>query len=426
MKAYVFFPQNRISKAYIKSIVFDDDKQDKEIPPPSPKKLYGSLSLASDNVEGDVYIDDILYQNIEKGTTMYEDQLKQGDHIIKIKNRDRTMWTRKFYITANKTIYLTAYIDIPEYGSLSLASDNVEGDVYIDNIQYQYISKGTTIRADQLTPGNHTVKIKSHGKILWSKEFYITANKTKNITAHTDTPSLSPILQRLVDNMVYVQGGTFTMGCTSEQGSDCDGDEKPPHRVTLSDYYIGKYEVTQEEWREVMGSDPPELRFKGCDKCPVERVSWNDVQEFIKKLNQKTGKHFRLPTEAEWEYAAREGNRSKGYKYSGSNNISSVAWYGDNSGSKTHEVGSKSPNELGLYDMSGNVWEWCSDWYDENYYSNSRRSNPKGPSTGSYRVFRGGSWSNDARYCRSANRFIWFPDSRHINVGFRLAHSLPR
>lgn len=221
--------------------------------------------------------------------------------------------------------------------------------------------------------------------------------------------------------MVYVKGGTFTMGCTSEQGSDCEDDEKPAHQVTLSDFYICKYEVTQKQWRAVMGTDPPELRFKGCDDCPVERVSWNDIQDFIKKLNQKTGKKYRLPTEAEWEYAARGGSQSKGYKYAGSNNIGEVAWYDVNSSNKTHAVGGKKPNELGIYDMSGNVWEWCNDWYG-NYSAGSQR-NPQGPSSGTGRVLRGGSWYSNAWYCRVSDRYDGNPDGRHGNYGFRLAVS---
>ena len=217
--------------------------------------------------------------------------------------------------------------------------------------------------------------------------------------------------------MVYVSGGTFTMGATSEQGSDADSDEKPTHSVTLSGYYIGKYEVTQELWEAVMGSNPS--YFKG-DNLPVERVSWNDVQEFLRKLNAMTGKRYRLSTEAEWEFAARGGNSSRGYKYSGGNSIGNVAWFGGNSGSRTHAVGTKSPNELGIYDMSGNVWEWCQDWYGS--YSSSWQRNPKGPNSGSYRVCRGGSWFNNARNCRVSNRSNGgTPDDRGNNLGFRLA-----
>ena len=218
-------------------------------------------------------------------------------------------------------------------------------------------------------------------------------------------------------DMVKVAGGAFTMGATSEQGSEADSDEKPTHKVTLSDYMIGKTEVTQELWQAVMGSNPS--NFKG-NNLPVEKVSWNDCQEFIKKLNSLTGLNFRLPTEAEWEYAARGGNKSKGYKYSGSNDIGSVAWYTSTTNdSGTKPVATKSPNELGLYDMSGNVWEWCSDWYGS--YSSSSQTNPKGPSSGSDRVRRGGSWNSYARYCRVLYRYNYAPGVRFSCLGLRLA-----
>ena len=218
--------------------------------------------------------------------------------------------------------------------------------------------------------------------------------------------------------MVFVEGGTFTMGATSEQGDDA-GYGKPTHSVTLSDYYIGETEVTQALWKAVMGSNPS--YFKG-DNLPVDNVSYNDVKEFILKLNQKTGKTFRLPTEAEWEYAARGGGKSKGYKYSGSNNIDDVAWYEGNSNNKTHPVKTKRPNELGIYDMSGNVWEWCSDWWGG--YSSNAQTNPQGPSSGSRRVFRGGSWLDNEWYCRLSYHNGINPSYRNSDLGFRLA--LPR
>ena len=214
--------------------------------------------------------------------------------------------------------------------------------------------------------------------------------------------------------MVYVEGGTFTMGATSEQGSDAESDESPTHRVTLSSYYIGETEVTQALWQAVMGNNPSE--FKG-DNLPVECVSWDDCQDFIRRLNCMTRKHFRLPTEAEWEYAARGGSRSQGYKYSGSNSIDKVAWY-KNSGSQIHAVATKAPNELGLYDMSGNVWEWCQDWYGG--YSSFDQTSPTGPYSGAFRVYRGGSYSYDARYCRVSHRSNGLPDGRCSDIGFRL------
>lgn len=242
------------------------------------------------------------------------------------------------------------------------------------------------------------------------------SSSSSSNSSTSNNSNLQSILNELANNMVYVQGGTFTMGATSEQGSDTESDEKPTHQVTLSSYYICKYEVTQELWQAVMGSNPS--KFTGNRK-PVENVSWNDCKTFISKLNSITGKNFRMPTEAEWEFAARGGTKSKGYKYSGSNTPGNVAWYKDNSGSTTHEVGTKSPNELGLYDMSGNVLEWCSDCYD--YYSSSSQTNPTGASSGIIRVFRGGSWISYARYCRSSYRYSYGPGGR--SLGLRLCFS---
>ena len=221
--------------------------------------------------------------------------------------------------------------------------------------------------------------------------------------------------------MIAVEGGTFKMGATSEQGSDAEYDESPVHDVTLSSYYIGETEVTQELWEAVMGSNPS--YFGGYPQRPVENVSWNDCQEFITKLNQLTGKNFRLPTEAEWEYAARGGNKSMGYKYSGSNIIGNVAWYTSNSGSETHDVKTKQANELGIYDMSGNVWEWCQDWYGSSYYGSSPENNPTGPASGYYRVNRGGSWYYYAKFCRVSNRDYYNPGYNISNLGLRLSLS---
>ena len=228
-----------------------------------------------------------------------------------------------------------------------------------------------------------------------------------------------PVKDGICIEMVKVEGGTFMMGATSEMKNP-NSNEKPVHQVTLTnDYYMGKYEVTQALWQAVMGSNPSE--YKG-DNLPVETVSWNDCQKFISKLNSLTGRKFRLPTEAEWEYAARGGKESRGYQYSGSSNISDVAWYDENSGSKTHPVGTKQANELGIYDMTGNVWEWCSDWYSS--YSSSSQTNPTGSDSGSARVSRGGGWFNDASYCRLSVRFYYTPDFRLDILGLRLALSV--
>lgn len=217
--------------------------------------------------------------------------------------------------------------------------------------------------------------------------------------------------------MVYVKGGTFTMGATSEQGGDAYEWEKPAHNVTLSDYYIGQTEVTQQLWQAVMGNNPS--LFTGDSRRPVEQVSWDDCQNFIRELNRITGQKFHLPTEAQWEYAARGGSKSSHSKYSGSHSIDYVAWYDGNSGDKTHPVATKQANELGIYDMSGNVWEWCADWYGT--YGNNAQTNPTGPTSGQSRVLRGGSWYSNARLCRTSNRGNYDPTRRILNYGLRLA-----
>ena len=229
------------------------------------------------------------------------------------------------------------------------------------------------------------------------------------------------------------------MGATREQGSEAESDEKPAHSVTVGNFFIGKYEVTQGLWYDVMGTKPS--YFQGSKTAfgsqwrdlPVEQVSWDDCQDFLRKLNARRGEMdlgeyrnwtFRLPAEAEWEFAARGGNISKGYKYSGSNNIGDVDWYYGNSSvngsQQTHPVGRKRPNELGLYDMSGNVWEWCQDWYDEGYYSKSPQGSPCNTASASYRVNRGGGWDGSARNCRVAYRNSDTPGDGLLYLGLRL------
>jgi hypothetical protein len=231
------------------------------------------------------------------------------------------------------------------------------------------------------------------------------------------TPKLPSIIQTLERNMKSIPSGTFTMGCTSEQ-KDCYDDEEPTHDVSIRGFKMNKHEVTQEEWQAVMGENPS--TFKNCDKCPVESVSWNNIQDFLKKLNQLTGKNYRLPSEAEWEYAAR-GNEK--HLYAGSNTIGNIAWYRDNSSRKTHSVGGKSSNGFGLYDMSGNVWEWCQDTKHENYEGAPTDGRAWTSGGSSNRVLRGGGWGNDAKRCRVSLRIIINPDSRNYISGFRLAHS---
>ena len=213
--------------------------------------------------------------------------------------------------------------------------------------------------------------------------------------------------------MVWVEGGTYLMG-------DSKGlkNEMPAHPVTLSSFYIGKYEVTQTIWQKVMGYNPS--TYQGCPDCPVEQVSPEMVDSFLVKLNQLTGKSYRLPTEAEWEYAALGGKLSKGYRYSGSDTLSEVGWVKSNADGKTHPIGLKKPNELGIYDMSGNVWELCSDWYDPDFYSRSSSVNPRNDTKAQYRLLRGGSWRSGEERCYSKARNRNIRDHRIGNGGFRL------
>ncbi len=215
--------------------------------------------------------------------------------------------------------------------------------------------------------------------------------------------------------MVFVKGGCFQMGDTFGDGY---GDEKPIHEVCVGDFYIGKFPVTQKQWQKVMGNKPS--YFKG-DELPVEQVSWDDVQEFITKLNRQTGKAYRLPTEAEWEYAARSGGKAE--KWAGANiesELSDYAWGYENSGRKTHPVGQKKPNGLGLYDMAGNVCEWVQDWYDKDYYKKSPKGNPKGPKKGTVKALRGGSRFGKPQTMRTTDRFWNEPTERLYCFGFRL------
>lgn len=224
--------------------------------------------------------------------------------------------------------------------------------------------------------------------------------------------------------MIWVEGGSYWMGSPAGVGSSV---EEPRHRVTLDGYWIAETEVTQALWYEVVGTEKGWTQEKGYgSNYPAYYVSYTEAIDFCNKLNELTDNRygFRLPTEAEWEYAARGGNKSNGYTYSGSNTLDNVAWYDDNSNFKTHVVKTKAPNELGIYDMSGNVWEWCSDWYSSKYYSESGNlHNPKGPSTGVTRVLRGGSWSTMPITAESLIAATYDPDSSDCDFGFRLAVS---
>ncbi len=216
----------------------------------------------------------------------------------------------------------------------------------------------------------------------------------------------------VVLEFVWIPKGCFQMGSNSG-----NSDEKPVHKICVDGFWIGKYEVTQAQWEVIVGNNPS--NFKVCGgNCPVESVSWDDVQSFIQTLNSKVKQTFRLPKEAEWEYAARSGGKNE--LYSGGKEINNLAWHYKNSKKTTHKAGTKSANGLGIYDMSGNVWEWCQDWYDSDYYKTSPANNPTGPSFGSERVPRGGSWRESERYCKVTTRTRYRPSENSTNLGFRL------
>lgn len=279
-----------------------------------------------------------------------------------------------------------------------------DGDLYIDNT---FI--GNANGTYTLHTGSHEVRIVAEGYDEYVGKVNVSASKKSFPFKLKKLESAA--IQSLLEDMVFVTGGTFKMG-SDESG---EYDEQPAHDVTVTSFYICKYEVTQELWQEVMDDNPSE---NIGDYNPVESVSWQDCQTFISKLNTLTGIKFRLPTEAEWEYAARGGSSTHGYKYAGSDSLDLVAWY-NNFDEASHLVGYKAPNELGLYDMSGNVSEWCSDWHG--HYKNGAQKNPTGPKTGEYRVTRGGFWESAATHCTVTYRNPVSPDDISQSIGLRLA-----
>ena len=377
------------------------------------QKVEKSVNLAADSASVTLTAPDNaeIWINGEKvGTGTWRGTLNSGAYIFEARKegyRNSRLSQRITSATASQSYTLPA--PEPIYGSLMVDGTPLTADVILDDKHIGTLP----LKLGNILVGNHTLTISKKGYADHKQTVTIIEGKTANINATLKKGGANANIAGF--DMVFVKGGTFTMGATAEQGSDAESDEKPTHSVTVSDFYIGKYEVTQAQWRSVMGKNPS--CFSG-DNNPVETVSWNDIQKFIKKLNTKTGKRFRLPTEAEWEYAARGGNQSKGYKYSGSNSISEVAWYKDNSNSKTHPVGQKRPNELGIYDMTGNVCEYCQDWYGS--YSSSSQTNPTGPSSGNGHVLRDCNSGSSAEVCHVSIRIFGGTDIRHHYCGFRL------
>ena len=400
----------------------------------------GTFTVAGDKVEKHINLSadsatvtltapdnaEIWVNGVMKGTGTWRGTLNSGTYIFEAR-KEGYKGTRLSQKITSATAYQTYTLPAltPIVGSLVVSGTPIAADVTLDGK-----AVGTMpLKMSNLLIGDHTLKVSKAGYNDYTQIVAVSEGKisTVNVTLTKQLTTASASTPRQTPSsgssniagfeMVYVNGGTFTMGATAEQGSDVDSNEKPTHSVTVSDFYIGKYEVTQAQWRAVMGSNPS--NFTG-DNYPVEDVSWNDVQEFIEKLNAQTGKNFRLPTEAEWEYAARGGNKSKSYKYSGSNIIGDVGWYKDNARG-AHPVGQKAPNELGIYDMTGNVWEWCQDRYGD--YSSSSQTNPTGPSSGYNHIMRGGSWCYYAKYCHISRRSQNGPKIHMAGGGFRLACS---
>ena len=370
----------------------------------TPQPIYGSASVDSDLIDAEIWIDGKQYGV----TPNVVERLLVGSHTLVLKKSGYADIQQQFSVEEGKEASLS--VKLPAGRSVQFTSEKPGMQIIVDGKKL-----GTTPLTAVVGIGHHSVSAMRGGDIIDVRDLDITSAGAPLTMAFRDFNHTFTV-NGVQFTMVEVGGGTFTMGATSEQGSDAWDEETPAHQVTLSDYYIGQTEVTQALWEAVMGSNPSDHRG---DNLPVEQVSWDDCQVFIQELNQLTGKQFRLPTEAEWEYAARGGRKSRGYKYAGGNNIDSVAWCDGNSGNETHPVATKQANELGIYDMSGNVLEWCSDWCGD--YTSSSQSDPQGPSSGLYRVIRGGCYYNFARNCRVSYRISNTLDYRSGYLGLRLS-----
>ena len=378
---------------------------------------FGNITLEVES-DADIYVD-----GERKGTRSWTGALKAGSHQVECRQANHKPSTQSITIVEDETRTIALPLPVPITGSLSVTSRPLGAKIKIDGKDYGQTPKNIT----GLLIGKHTVELSGSGNRSSKQNVEIQESQTAiidielaqrgiyatvdgdaqvfTVTGHGKTVSFK---------MIKVKADTFQMG--SDSGDDY---ERPVHQVTLTeDYFMGETEVTNALWYAVMGKIPSK-RNKG-DSIPVEYVNYKDCLKFLEHLNKLVKQRFRLPTEAEWEYVARGGHKmtTPNYIYAGSNTLGDVAWY-DNSGNEAHEVKTKKANELGLYDMSGNVWEWCADWYGS--YNSGSQTNPTGPTSGSFRVIRGGSWGDDAGGCRVADRFYVTPSNRYNILGFRLA-----
>ena len=419
-----------------------DDPKNKHIVTVSLKPNFAAITLTAPS-GAEIWVDEQ-----RKGTGSWTGNLGAGVHIFEARLAGHRPSQRRYdLVVANGPQTISLEAPTPIFGEAEISSNPALADIYIDGKKVGQ----TPQLISNLLVGSHSVKLSRKGYADYTSTLTVKEGESTSLSATMNKPdtlaaidggsatsgavsnaagnpvgnakadaagNLTFTVKGVTFTMVKVEAGTFNMGATKEQGGYAFYDEKPAHRVTLTkDYYIGRTEVTQALWLAVMGSNPSE--FKG-ENLPITNVSWEDCRTFISKLDSLTGSHFRLPTEAEWEYAARGGNNSRGYKYSGSNRINDVAWYTSTTNdSGIKPVATKSANELGLYDMSGNVWEWCNDWYSR--YSSSAQTDPTGASSGSYRVYRGGAWRYSAGLCRVSRRNTDKPGYQDYSLGLRLA-----
>lgn len=413
---------------------------------------YGSIVVTSSR-EADVYFDGSFVGKVSSAASLEIRDVIVGNHSIEARCSDKSE-TKKIYVIKNEKSEVhfasttestptklqpekTREQTVPSYGWIKVTSSK-KADVYLDGVFKDKIYPSAYLMIENVAAGSRSLELRTSDN-----------SKTKSLDVIENQVSTANFVW-VPDNMIEVGGGIFKMGSKNEN------DEQPLHEVTLAPFLICRYEVTQAEWKHVMGSNPS--HWKG-DKLPVEQVSWYDILKYCNLRSLEEGftpcyniagslnpvdwgevptssndswdavtcnfgaNGYRLPTEAEWEFAARGGIKSEGYQYSGSQKLDSVAWYSDNSGNKTHKVGTKKANELGIYDMSGNLWEWCWDWYSDSYYGTSPKDNPAGPYTGNSRILRGGSWNITANSCRVSYRYGYDPYSSYYSYGFRVCRS---
>ena len=375
---------------------------------------FANVTFVAD-AESEVWVD-----GKQRGKGKCTIGLEIGEYTVEVKRASHRTVSEVVSITdiTPRTIQLSS--PTPIYGILDITSTPSLATVYIDGVE---VGETPLMKSDVLV-GAHQITFQKEGYERVERSVDVNENVDNKLSVTLNVPTAESksntgngtqednktyTVNGVSFTMIAVKGGTFMMGSK---------EEKPAHQVTLSDYAIGETEVTQELWKAVMGNNPSFTK-NGNQQRPVETVCWNDCQVFITRLNELTGETFRLPTEAEWEFAARGGNMSRGYKYSGSNTLDDVGSYNGLTIKNMHAVKTKQPNELGIYDMSGNVWEWCADWYGD--YPSSSQTNPTGPSSGRRRVLRGGCWGHFAPHCRVDSRHANYPNIRDDFFGFRLA-----